>query len=231
MKKLEKTDSWLILSPGRTGSFLVATFIQELYFTLGLKLKLEQHYEIELTDLTPIKPGVIYHSHNSEHLKVTTENTNVVYITRNVAEAALSNVIANKLNKWHYNTVGKTNPWISTYKKAVVDEIVKTIDEREENEGNQVEPFKIEINEIYKEIDRINLFQNKVNEISLPPGAIKIDYKEFENDWCVLYEKLNFNEYKNVKVCIPLRKTPKTIKNRITNWEEISNIIKGLDNI
>jgi hypothetical protein len=95
MKTLTQNDSWLILSPKRTGSILLAATIGRIYFSNNINLKwITSNEKIEEIPNTSI---VHIHSMNFPYQK----NVNYIVNYRNPINITLSELIRPHIGAWH----------------------------------------------------------------------------------------------------------------------------------
>jgi len=158
---ITETDSWVILSPFRTGSAVIVDCIRKSYNSKQIHLK---HFEVK-DKLERVPPGSIRHCHDLEILNYLNGSTRVVISTRDIFESALSFQLAQQYGQWHYyyDQVG------------VIADIKK-----------QVPKFTVDKQTL---VDQIAATTNWYRLV--PDNLIRIDYKEFENQLSVVYHRLN----------------------------------------
>jgi len=213
-KKLTEQDSWIVFGAFRTGSTVVAELIRQAYSRVG----------IELRDLQPVAPfrtesivpKDILHSHAISELNLANKNTTTVIVTRNPIESVLSWLIRQRTGVWHHRPK-ESNLWYNIKTKYVA-------------EDTEIKPFRVDPEEFLNTLDGFIAFYDDLNNILKTKKHIKIDYSEFKNDVSVLFNKLNLEPFRALKLSLPV-KTPGSPELWIENWKEISNIIKGLDSI
>jgi hypothetical protein len=99
------TTSTLVLSPGRTGSVLLAQNLSKLFYTLG-----EIEYYTDTTDLTRLKSSrMIAHSHLLFEPQQLQDITVFFSVRRDLNATLISHYIASVLNLYHL-TPGETRP-------------------------------------------------------------------------------------------------------------------------
>jgi len=206
-RDLKETDSWLILSTGRAGSILLQNIIKIAYTKRGFMLKQTTMYE----KTGPLESGEILHSHYPDHLWSVRDDTNIIMLTRDIAEVTLSNCISNRMKKWHYYANDLKNVKIT--------------------------PFVLDVQDFKNDWATVIAFQQ---EAALILNAIKnknvtiIKYNDFKDNTTNIFNLLNLMPYnlivrfyRNNNITLPV-KTPGEHKDWILNWDEISDTIKSL---
>ena len=211
---LTEQDSWIVFGAYRTGSTVIAELIKHAYLRIGIELRDLQPVIPFRTK--PVLPKDIMHSHAISELDLANENTTTVIVTRDPVESALSWLIRQHTGMWHYRPK-ESNAWYNIKTKYVA-------------ENTEIKQFKITPEEFMGTLSNFTTFYNNLNNILKTKKYIKINYTEFKDDVSVLFNKLDLEPFKALKASLPI-KTPGSPELWIENWKEISNIIKGLDNI
>jgi hypothetical protein len=120
---LSKDNSWVILSPGRTGGRLLSLLIVQAYQSEGIKLK--ESYP-EDSELRKIKPSELCHTHDPHLINFVNKNTRLVINTRNIIDIALSWFKTQQINTYDHQTyldlkksIPKFNLDINEFKKII----------------------------------------------------------------------------------------------------------------
>ena len=98
------SDSWIVCGPGRTGSFLTASYVKQVYAAQGIKMRAVYHY-------APVDriciPGEIVHTHrmSADNNINNDKNVNTILSTRDMVDSTLSWCIQPHIGSWHLNIV------------------------------------------------------------------------------------------------------------------------------
>jgi hypothetical protein len=95
--ELSKTDRWLVLSPGRTGSKMIVDCIKGTYQEQGLRL----HYIMPKDKVSVIPNLSIVHSHQSSDAHLIERGVNVILSTRDLIDSAISWCMVSKTGRYH----------------------------------------------------------------------------------------------------------------------------------
>jgi hypothetical protein len=98
---IEKTDSWLIASPGRSGSFLVSFYISATYYIHNKPLQAIDNQTAKTLQEIPV--GHVIHTHETSFSFPLSKNTKNIIVCRNPIDCALSFIIQPKIGLWHLN--------------------------------------------------------------------------------------------------------------------------------
>jgi hypothetical protein len=191
--------SWLVISPGRTGSL---TIVRSIYALYKYDFNVITHVGPN-EDVRPIKPLDVVHTHNLLWLNQVNENTEVVVSTRNPIESTLSWCILPKLGEYHFYP----------YKKEDVDKI----------NSIQVNKFYLDPNKF------LSIYNNTIDfykQLLIKDNYHIIDYSEWSDNPKQILRKLGYNiDAPNKYLTM---KNPESHCDWIENWEEILELVKSL---
>jgi len=194
--------SWLVLGPGRTGSFTIVSSIYALYKN---KVAIENQIGPGCP-VRPIKPGNVIHTHNLDWLAEITEDTCVIISTRNPIESALSWCIRPKINRYHF---------FQNKKEDIFD--IKFL---------KIEKFYLSpavFLSIYNSVVVDFYLQLKMQD-----SYHLLDYNDWNKNPAQILRKLGYNIDVSMDY-FPI-KNPWSPSDWIENWEEISEICSTLPN-
>jgi hypothetical protein len=200
-RTLNPTDSWVVVGPGRTGSQVIASVIQDAYKEQGLALTRANPQD----PLRAIQPASIHHSHDAGILDYITDTTNVVISTRDVHATACSRIIMDLVGKVHFNQYLPMD--MSRYNFLAASQ-----------EQWHVDPDHYR--QVVKDITRVYKLL-----VDLPHTYI--DYREFVNDTRVIRNRLDLPaQGPNARPFLATIPTPKTHREWITNYAELEELSK-----
>ena len=201
--------SWLIVSPGRTGSKTIVNSIR--YYAL-CKYNSKINYVGPNEISKPIKSYDIVHSHNPKWLNEINDNTKVIISSRDMIESTLSWCIVPKINyldgEYHFYP----------YK---ISSIVK-FNLINNNVKNKFYVDPTHFLSIYYDIVKF------YKETQIKDSYHILDYSEWADQPSTILRKLNYDIDVPEKF-LPL-KNPGPHSDWIENWEEILEISKSLPN-
>jgi hypothetical protein len=202
MKKITKnTDSWIVISPGRTGSGVICAALYNIY-SKNSPNNLKFHHAGIVNHL-PMKYLDLVHTHKIDDLNLALEDTQCVLSTRNMVESALSFCIQPHIGYWH------------VYKHDNIPSI-------------NIKPFVLNIDDFFYHYNNAVQFFKTIGN-KLQKNTIVIDYEEFCNDTNNISNILGYGvELNSIKLPI---KNPGMHKDWILNWDEIEPIISALPKI
>lgn len=200
MITIKNTDTWVVLSPRRTGSLLICSIITGVYLSNNISLK----WISDIEKYTEVPEGAIIHTHYTDILFC--ENTKYVISYRNPIDISLSNLIRPYLDEqnWHVHKTNLSEKVIKPFNlppNEFIDTYIKTLE------------WYISIPKEFlskaKFIDYAD-FENN------PPEAIPsiLELPSIDK---------NFWNYTNQLV-----KNPGPHKLWIHNWDQIENIINSI---
>jgi len=196
-----KDDTWLVLGPGRTGSKVIVDVIIKLaeHFTVTPELVGPTH------NVDSVKLSTVYHSHKIQDLRFQQMMTKTILSTRDMVDAALSWCIQPHIKEWHLYPVKHR-------------EIIKQLEQN-------IPYFYLDPELFNTHYQRSKLFYQAIADYDLSKFII-IDYEEFKDSPLNILAKLDY-------VHVPIRgfpaKNPGSPDKWITNWDEISILIKDLE--
>jgi hypothetical protein len=200
--ELSKTDRWLVLSPGRTGSKMIVDCVRGAYRDQGMRL----HY-IMPNDEVSFSPNLsILHSHRITDAHLMDAGVNVILSTRDLVDSAISWCIVHKIGKYHL---------YPGTDQGRIDQL-----------NQQIPKFYLPPEDFYLRYKNICKFYEN---LTLSDNMIIIDYAEIEDDYTIVYERLSLPKpisYQRLSI-----KNPGTPEQWITNWEEISELISKLERL
>jgi LPS sulfotransferase NodH len=201
MRHLYNGDSWVVLSPMRTGSFLLANSISMAYKKEGVILKWMSPQDT----VWPVRRGEIWHCHSQYILGLLHPETQLIISARDPIESAISFIKAERYGTWHL-----------TDAKLVY------------NIMNSVPSYHIDPQYIIQTIDRMcEWYETLTTNISNIRYTL-VDYKEFSNgDLTNVHKKLDIPL--PVGAMLATAKTPGTNNQWIENWKEIEEVINTYD--
>jgi hypothetical protein len=195
-------NSYVLLSPGRTGSRYIVEIIKSSYFQNSISLKCNSP---EL-DIKCFEPYNIYHSHTKEIIKLKNENTKIILSTRNLINSALSWGIVHYVKKYHYRQKN----------------LLKI----------QIIPFYLDPLEFMFHYNNAKNFYQYFTKESLEKiVVINYDNILNSNDTInkdLILDKLDLKMKRFFPWFYPV-KTPGKYSQWIKNWEEIKSISNGLE--
>lgn len=199
---LSKTDRWLVLSPGRTGSKIIVDCIKSAYRDQGLRLN-----HIMTEDEVSVIPNLsIIHSHGVFDTHHAASGVKVILSTRDMIESAISWSIVHRIGKHHLYPESD---------QLKIDQL-----------NNKIPSFYLSPGDFYLQYRNICDFYKN---LQLSENITIIDYAEIKDDHTVVYDRLDLPKPTNYHR-LPI-KNPGTPDQWITNWEEISELISKLDRV
>jgi LPS sulfotransferase NodH len=201
MRHLYNGDSWVVLSPMRTGSFLLANSINMAYKNKGVNLQ----WMSPKNTAWPVRRGDIWHYHSQSILGLLHPETQLIISSRDPIDSAISFIKAERYGTWHL-----------TDAKSIY------------NMAQDVPSYHIDPQYVIQVIDRMcEWYETLTTNISDIPYTL-IDYKEFANgDLTKVHKKLDIPE--PVGAMLATAKTPGTNNQWIKNWREIEEVIAAYD--
>jgi hypothetical protein len=204
-------DSWVVLSPGRTGSKVIVDIIGHFYGYQMMNLTYDAPVICEQS-VTEVRPLGIIHSHQAmDYEKFVYFTPHIVISTRDMVESALSFVIQKRIKEWHFYST-------------------------EDAQNIEIEPFKLDLDEFYEHYDDSLRFYTDLKKALSKYKPRKnfhiIDYSEFKNNSSNIYNILNFKNINYVHSSSLLGKVP--VLNPgiphdwISNWYTIEYIFARL---
>ena len=198
--ELTKDDTWVILSPTRTGSKTLVYCIEQSYSVSSIRLNL-YFPEDKPTGKLPYKS--IWHSHTHEILNHLNDKTKVVLSVRDPKEIALSVCIVEHFKHWH---IQRSNlKLVSQTKKSVPK-------------------YKIDPDKFVFQFREILMWYN----VPINRNYIKVDYNDFKDDVHGIYGILDIPA--PPYTFLPIVQNPAPLKDWVENWDEISEIYNDLPN-
>lgn len=200
--ELSKTDRWLVLSPGRTGSKMIVDCVRGAYREQGLRL----HYIMPQDEISFCPNLSIVHSHRNVDAHLIGTGVNVILSTRDLVDSAISWCVVSNTGQYH---------------------LYPALDQKEINQLNQKIPkFYLSPDDFYLQYRNIRRFYEN---LPLSKNMIIIDYAEIKDDYTLIYERLGIPKpIEEQRLSI---KNPGTPEQWITNWEEISELISKLERL
>lgn len=201
MRQLYEGDSWVVLSPMRTGSFLLANSISMAYKKEGVILKWMSPEEPPC----PVRRREIWHCHSQYILGLLHPETQLVISTRCPIESAISFIKAERYGTWHL-----------TDARLIYNMLHST------------PSYHIDPQYVIQVTDRMcEWYETLTTNISNIPHTL-IDYKEFANgDLTKVHKKLDIPE--PLGATMASAKTPGTNNQWIENWSEIEEVVNTYD--
>jgi hypothetical protein len=191
--------SWLVLSPGRTGSLTIVRSIYSLYKYDFNIITYVGPYE----DVRPIKPFDVVHVHDLKWLDQVNENTEVIISTRDPIESTLSWCILPEIGEYHFYPFKE-------------DDVAKL-------KSIKVKKFYLDPNKFLKIYDSIVCFYK---QLKLKDNYHIVDYSDWSDDPTQILRKLGYDVDAPSKYLT--MKNPGSHCDWIENWEEISELCKSL---
>ena len=205
MQKIINNLNFIVLSPWRAGSILCACLLSEyvrvqtgnrsLYYLSGFNTS-----DWQCDDPTKLinewKENSVYHTHNCNNLNNIPDNFNVIIPNRSVFDCAISNIIANKLDKFSYF--------------------------HQENLNIELKPFVIDKYELATQIITLNSVRFAINKkaATIPNPVITVEYVDYKDHNQRLFDILGIDfKLTNTKL-IPV-KVPLDYKSVILNYHEL----------
>jgi hypothetical protein len=195
--ELSTDDSWIVLSPRRTGGKLLALTIAQAYRNKGIDIT---EYDPSILDKKTIENSEIWHTHDVNILDFRSKNTWLILNTRNIVEITLSWFKAKTINQYHL--------WTS--KPKIILDLNRSIPK-----------FNLDIGDFKKLINELIIWHLAI--CNRNPSCVCIDYATFENDPYNIFKLLDIEIPKDYH--IPLMKTPGSDSDWIENWDEINDFI------
>jgi hypothetical protein len=201
-------NSYIILSPGRTGSKYIINMLRFFHLKNWIFLK----YNGPDLEVKSIEPYNIYHSHTKEIIKLKNENTKIILSIRNVVNSALSWCIQPYIKKWHLSP-----------KDLLNFEIV---------------PFYLDPLTFISHYNNIKCFYQYITKESIENIIIinydDVLHSDGRLNYDVILNKLNLESTTYPPMNHPWVdyfpvKNPGTYPQWIKNWEEIKSICDGLE--
>jgi len=154
-------NSYVILSPGRTGSMIVSTCIGNMYQRVCQKTPTWFH---PASPLKNILPGEVWHYHNIDIINNLHPDTQLIISTRLPINSALSYIRAEMIGVYHLDLLDERSiPKYYIDKKRLLEKLAY-------------------ISEWYKQLKLAGIKQRK---------HFVIDYSQFENDVGNIFNILN----------------------------------------
>lgn len=195
-------ESWLIVSPGRTGSLTIVRAIYQLYnFDFSKINYISPNFEPK-----DIKPFDIIHSHNIEWLNYVADHTTVIVSTRNPIESALSYCILPEIGTYHFYP----------FKKEDVEKV----------NSFKIKKFYLDTEKFLETYKSCISFYNK---IKLKKNYKVLDYSQWNENPKSIAKLLGLNLDLDLKHLT--LKNPGKHKDFILNWEEIEKLCQKLSPI
>jgi len=184
--------NYLVISSWRSGSTLCAFLLNE-YLRRTLKNPSKQVIGYRNDYILDWETNTIHHSHNYENLGTIPEDFTIISVIRDPFECAISNVIAEKLQKFSY----------------FHDEII-----------SPVEPFQINHFRIKIALNTVVNFQKNLEEnlLKISNSVIKINYDDIKDDNQKFYDILGLDFKLTNTKDIPI-KVPIDYKQVILNYK------------
>jgi len=200
-------DSFIILSPGRTGSRYITSLITQAYKQQGIMLKYMKPGE----KVIAIERFNIYHSHDLEILKLERNNTLVVLSIRDLIDSTFS---------WCIRQMGLVPSGINE-DHFFIEKHQSLLEDLEQN----IPSFHLDFNMFLSYYDNTKIFYQSLTKEDIE-NSIIIDY-DLLNDTSVILDKLK------LKVTRPMNwlpiKGPGTHQEWIKNWVDIENMVESLE--
>jgi len=191
--------SWLVVSPGRTGSL---TIVRSIYSLYKYDFNVITHIGPN-EDVRPIKPLDVVHSHTLKWLDQVNENTEVIISTRNPIESTLSWCILPEIGEYHFYP----------FKKEDVDKL----------NSIKVKKFYLDPNKF------LSIYNSTIDfyeQLHVKDNYHIIDYSDWSDNPTQILRKLGYNVDAPSKYLT--MKNPGSHHDWIENWEEISELFKSL---
>ena len=175
--------NYLVISTWRSGSTLCAFLLNE-YLRKTLKNPLKQVISYRNDDILEWEKNTVHHSHNYENLETIPEDFTIISVIRDPFDCAISNVMAQKLQKFSY---------------FQDDAPIAPI------EPFQLNHFKVKIALTTAVNFQKNLDEN-LSKVSNP--VIKINYNDIKDDNQKFFELMGIDfklvNTKNVPIKVPI---------------------------
>jgi len=187
--------NYLVISAWRSGSTLCAFLLNE-YLRNTLKQPLKQVIGYRNDYILDWNTNTVHHSHNYENLETIPEDFSIIYVNRDPFDSAISNVIAEKLQKFSY----------------FHDD--QTID--------IPEPFQLNYFRVKIAMTSVINFQKKLEEnlLKVPNNVIKVEYENIKDDNQKFFDILGLDfkltNTKNIPIKVPI-----DYKKLILNYNQI----------
>ena len=181
------TDSWIVISPGRTGIRLICASLQNIYNN-NLKF-----HHAGINNHLPMKYLDLVHTHIIDDLDLILEDTQCILSTRDMVESALSFCIQPHIGHWHifkhYNIpniiikpfILNINDFFHHYNRVV--QFFKTIDNK-----LQKNTIIIDYSEFCNDINNIPKILGYEVELDIVKMPIKNPGKY--SDWILNWEEI-----------------------------------------
>ena len=193
--------SWLVVSPGRTGSL---TIVRSIYSLYKYDFNVITHVGPE-TKIRPIQPLDVVHAHDLKWLNQVNDDTEVIISTRNLVESALSWCILPEIGDYHFYP----------YKEEDMDKL-KSI---------EIKKFYLSPSKFLSTYIRMVNFYKK---LQIKDSYKILDYSEWSDDPSKILRILGYDADAPVKYLTA--KNPGSHSDWIENWDEIMSISKSLPN-
>ena len=191
--------SWLVLSPGRTGSLTIVRSIYSLYkYDFNVITHIGPNEIIR-----PIRPLDVVHTHNLKWLDQVNENTEVIISTRDPIESTLSWCILPEIGDYHFYPFKD-------------EDVIKL-------NSIKVKKFYLDPDKFLSIYNRTMDFYK---QLPMKDNYHIVDYSEWSDDSTQILRKLGYNVDAPSKYLT--MKNPGSHSDWIENWEEISAICKSL---
>jgi hypothetical protein len=191
--------SWLVLSPGRTGSLTIVRSIYSLYkYDFNVITHIGPNEIIR-----PIRPLDVVHTHNLKWLDQVNENTEVIISTRDPIESTLSWCILPEIGDYHFYPFKD-------------EDVIKL-------NSIKVKKFYLDPDKFLSIYNRTMDFYK---QLPMKDNYHIVDYSEWSDDSTQILRKLGYNVDAPSKYLT--MKNPGSHSDWIENWEEISELCKSL---
>jgi hypothetical protein len=174
--------NYLVISTWRSGSTLCAFLLNE-YVRYGIKNPLKQVIHYRKDYILEWESNTVHHSHNYENLETIPEDFTIISVIRDPFDCAISNIMAEKLQKFSYFHNEPISP---------------------------VDPFEINHFKVKIALNNVENFQKKLdkNLLKIPNSVIKINYDDIKDDNQKFFEliKIDFKltKIKNIPIKVPI---------------------------
>lgn len=191
--------SWLVLSPGRTGSLTIVRSIYSLYkYDFNVITHIGPNEIIR-----PIRPLDVVHTHNLKWLDQVNENTEVIISTRDPIGSTLSWCILPEIGDYHFYPFKD-------------EDVIKL-------NSIKVKKFYLDPDKFLSIYNRTMDFYK---QLPMKDNYHIVDYSEWSDDSTQILRKLGYNVDAPSKYLT--MKNPGSHSDWIENWEEISELCKSL---
>ena len=169
-------DSFLIVSPWRSGSTLTAVMLSQY-----LSIKYKEHNSIigvENTTIQNFTPKSVYHSHNVYNIKLAPESCVLIRNKRDLVDCAISTLVAKKLQIWtHFNH----------------QEVSKDID------------LTISLSDFDVEMKKLYIWEKAADAVFENYAYFTVEYNSIKNDPNNVFKILNMDFHINMNKDIPTK--------------------------